>query len=98
MQNWLYDEGDDASKAQYVSKMDDIRAIAGPIMQRYNDKVEGERQAALKAHEEAVAAKRAEQERQKRAEESKKLAEAGEPKDEAMPDADAARPDEVDEA
>lgn len=61
-EDWLYDEGDDATKAVYQSKIDEIRAIGGPIAQRYLDKFEEERQAALKAQEEAAAKKRAEQE------------------------------------
>lgn len=47
--------------------MDDIRFIAGPIIQRWAEKVETERMAALKAHEEANARKRAEQEARKKA-------------------------------
>lgn len=34
-QDWLYDEGEDATKAIYIAKMDEIRAVAGPIVQRY---------------------------------------------------------------
>lgn len=33
MEDWLYDEGDDATKAVYVAKIDDIRSISGPIVQ-----------------------------------------------------------------
>ncbi|KAH0293825.1 heat shock protein 70 [Aureobasidium namibiae CBS 147.97] len=61
-EDWLYDEGEDATKAVYQSKIDEIRAIGGPIAQRYLDKFEEERQAALAAQEEAAAKKRAEQE------------------------------------
>jgi heat shock protein 4 len=73
-QDWLYDEGEDATKAVYGSKMEEIRFIAGPIVQRYKDKLEAERQAALKAREEAEAAKRAAQEAAKQAEDASKRA------------------------
>lgn len=97
LQDWLYDEGDDASKAKYVNKQEEIRSIAGPIIQRYNDKIEGERQAVLEKQQKAHAAKQAEIERKKREEESKKQANAPEPKDTEMSDADAVKPDAVDE-
>jgi heat shock protein 4 len=58
-EDWLYDEGEDTTKAAYVAKMDEIRAVAGPIAQRYFDKVEAER-AAEKAAAEAEAAKKRE--------------------------------------
>jgi len=75
-QEWLYDEGDDATKAVYISKMDDIRFIAGPIVQRYMDKVEAERQAVQKAEDEKAAKKKEELEaKRKAAEEAKKAAE-----------------------
>lgn len=54
-------------------------------MQRHFDKVEEERQAALRAEEERQAAKRAEQEKRKAEEEAKKQAQG--PKDEEMKDA-----------
>ncbi|KAF2649031.1 heat shock protein Hsp88 [Lophiostoma macrostomum CBS 122681] len=99
IEDWLYDDGEDATKAQYVSKQDDIRSIAGPIIQRYNDKIEEERQAVMKKQQEAMAAKQAEIERKKREEEAKKQAEAPAPeaKDAEMSDADAVKPDEVEE-
>ena len=96
-QDWLYDEGEDATKAQYVSKTEEIRSIAGPIIQRYNDKVQEEQAAARKKHEEAAAAKQADIERKKREEESKKQAEAPEQKDAEMTDAETTKPDEVEE-
>lgn len=92
LQDWLYDEGEEATKAVYVAKMDEIRAVAGPIVQRYFDKVEEERQAAQAAHEAEMAAKRA------AAEEAKKAAEKeGGTKDEEMTDAETVKPDEVEE-
>ncbi|ODH50359.1 hypothetical protein GX48_03474 [Paracoccidioides brasiliensis] len=90
IEDWLYEDGEDTTKAVYISKMDDIRFIAGPIIQRYTDKVEAERAAAQKAQEEAAAKRREEQEA---AEEAAKKA-AGPPPaaDAEMKDMDAAAP------
>ncbi|KAF2837305.1 heat shock protein Hsp88 [Patellaria atrata CBS 101060] len=98
-EDWLYDEGEDTTKAAYVAKIDEIRAIAGPIIQRYNDKIEEERQAILRQQEEAIAAKRAELEAQKKAQqEAEGSASKEEAKDAEMTDADTQKPDEVEEA
>ncbi|KAA8651851.1 hypothetical protein EYZ11_006212 [Aspergillus tanneri] len=75
MEDWLYEEGEDTTKSVYVSKLDEIRFIAGPIIQRHREKLDAEREAALKAQEEAAAKKRAEQEAQRKAEEEAKKAE-----------------------
>ncbi|PSK40122.1 Heat shock protein hsp88 [Elsinoe australis] len=104
-EDWLYDEGEDATKAVYISKIEEIRSTAGPIIQRYNDKVMAEQEAARKAQEEALAKKRAEQEAKQKAEQEKKQAEeaAKNPPaaDQEMADApegaEAAKPDGVDE-
>jgi heat shock protein 4 len=94
----LYEDGEDATKAQYVSKSEDIRSIAGPIIQRYNDKIQEEQASIRKKHEEQAAAKQADIERKKREEESKKQADAPEPKDAEMTDAETTqKPDEVEE-
>ncbi|KAK2873587.1 Heat shock protein hsp88 [Arthroderma sp. PD_2] len=45
-EDWLYEDGEDTTKAVYMAKMDDIRFVAGPIVQRYLDKLEADRQAA----------------------------------------------------
>jgi len=85
-EDWLYEDGEDASKAVYISKMDEIRAMAGPISQRYFDKVEAERQAVQARIDADNAAKKAN-------EEARKAAEAkSESKDEEMTDAEA-KPD-----
>ena len=55
-----------------MAKMDEIRFIAGPIIQRYRDKLEAERQEAQKARDEAEAAKRAAEEAAKQADEAAK--------------------------
>ncbi|KAL6708085.1 adenyl-nucleotide exchange factor sse1 [Coniothyrium glycines] len=101
IEDWLYEDGEDASKAQYVSKKEDIRSIAGPIIQRYNDKIEAERQKVLEKHQAEHAAKQAELERAKREAEAK--AQADKPqtedaKDTEMTDAEAQKPDSVEEA
>lgn len=94
-EDWLYDEGEDATKAVYIAKMDEIRAVAGPIVQRYFDKVEAER-AAAQAEAEAEAAKKAEM--AKAAREAALAQEAAQSKDEEMTDAEGQKPDEVEEA
>ena len=60
--------------------MDEIRFVAGPIVARYLEKIEEERQAVLKIEEEKAAKKRAELEAKKKAEEEAKK--AAEPKKE----------------
>ncbi|KAI1272564.1 heat shock protein Hsp88 [Xylaria sp. FL0933] len=89
-EDWLYEEGEDTTKAVYVAKIDEIRAMAGPITQRYFDKVEADRQALqAKLDAEAAAKKAAEEEARKAAEQAK-----GESnKDEEMTDADAPKPE-----
>ncbi|KAK5944466.1 adenyl-nucleotide exchange factor sse1 [Knufia obscura] len=97
-EDWLYEDGEDASKAQYIAKMDEIKFSAGPVIQRYNDKLEEERQARLKVEEEAAAKKRAEAEAKKKAEEaSKKAAEPAKTEDAEMKDAETTKPDSVEE-
>ena len=85
LQDWLYDEGDDTTKAVYIAKIDEIRALAGPIAQRYFDKLEEERQAAQAKLDAELAAKREAAEAAKKAE---KPAEEPVSKEEDMTDAD----------
>ncbi|KAF5638908.1 heat shock protein [Fusarium tjaetaba] len=82
-EDWLYEEGDDTTKGVYVAKIDEIRAMAGPIVQRHFEKVEAERQAALEKAEAERAAKKAEEDARKAAEAEKANA------DQEMKDADA---------
>ncbi|KAJ4336674.1 adenyl-nucleotide exchange factor sse1 [Didymella glomerata] len=99
IEDWLYDDGEDASKAQYVSKKEDIRSIAGPIIQRYNDKLQEEESKKREKWEKEAAAKQAEIERQKREAESKKGdAPPAEEKDTDMTDAETTKPDSVEES
>ncbi|KAI5926218.1 heat shock protein Hsp88 [Camillea tinctor] len=85
-EDWLYEEGEDATKAVYVAKMDEIRAMAGPISQRYFDKIEAQRQAVqAKVDAENAAKKAAEEESRKGAEPEKTEGS----KDEEMTDAEA---------
>jgi heat shock 70kDa protein 4 len=80
--------------------MDEIRFVAGPIIQRYQDKIEAERQAILKAQEEAAAKKRAEADAKKAAEDAKKApSEHKKGEDTPMTDADSdvIKPDSVEE-
>lgn len=69
-----------------MAKMDEIRSMAGPITQRYFDKVEAERQAVQAKLDAEAAAKKAEQEAKKAAEAEKPKTES---KDEEMTDAEA---------
>lgn len=96
-EDWLYEDGEDASKAQYIAKMDEIRFVAGPVVQRYLDKVEAERAAVRKAEEEAAAKKKAELEAKKKAEDEAKK--AAEPEDTEMKDVEGetVKPDSVEE-
>lgn len=87
LQDWLYDEGDDTTKAVYIAKMDEIRAMTGPIVQRHFDKVEQERQELQARLDAEAAAKKAAEDERKAAEAQK--ADAPETKDEDMTDADA---------
>ncbi|KAJ9143987.1 Hsp88-like protein, variant [Coniochaeta hoffmannii] len=97
-EEWLYDEGDDASKGVYVAKIEELRAMAGPIVQRYFDKVEADRQAVQARIDAEKAAKAAaEAEARKAAGEPEKPAAEEAGKDEEMTDADAPKA-EVEEA
>ncbi|KAL0264965.1 adenyl-nucleotide exchange factor sse1 [Diplodia seriata] len=96
-EDWLYEDGEDTTKAVYVAKIEEIRALAGPVIQRYNDKLMEELEAKRKVEEEAAAAKRAEIEARQKAEAEKKQADKpAEPKDAEMADAD--KPAETEEA
>ncbi|GAB1318796.1 adenyl-nucleotide exchange factor sse1 [Madurella fahalii] len=90
-EDWLYDEGDDTTKAVYIAKMEEIRALAGPVVQRHFEKIEAERQAVLARIEAERAAKRAAEEEARKAAEAEKSQQEGAngSKDEEMTDADA---------
>ncbi|KZZ91190.1 Heat shock protein Hsp88 [Moelleriella libera RCEF 2490] len=95
-EEWLYDEGEDASKGVYVAKLDELRALAGPIVQRHFEKVEAERRAVQERVDAEQAAKRAAEEEARKAAETEKAAhQPG--NDQEMKDADAAQP-EIEEA
>ena len=96
MQDWLYEEGEDTTKAVYIAKIEELRAVAGPIIQRYLDKVEEERQARLRIQEEAAAKKRAEQEKKRSEEDAKRKAEEESKADTEMKDADGPEIEETD--
>ncbi|KAG5935730.1 Heat shock protein hsp88 [Claviceps pazoutovae] len=87
-EDWLYDEGDDASKGVYVAKLDELRALAGPIVQRHFEKVEAERiavQERAAAEQAAKKAPEAEPEAEKAAQQTVE--------DQEMRDVDAAQPE-----
>ncbi|KAJ9131158.1 Hsp88-like protein, variant [Pleurostoma richardsiae] len=97
-EDWLYDEGDDATKAVYIAKMDEIRALAGPVVQRHFEKVEAERQAVQARLDAEAAAKKAAEEEARKAAEAQKAAQGGDSaKDTEMTDAEAPKA-EVEEA
>lgn len=73
--------------------MDEIRAVAGPIVQRYFDKVEEER-AAAQAIADAEAAKKREMAEAAKAAALAQEA-ANDSKDAEMTDAEATKPDDV---
>ncbi|KAI6780433.1 Heat shock protein-like protein [Emericellopsis cladophorae] len=90
-EDWLYEDGEDASKGVYIAKMDEIRAMAGPIVQRHFEKVEADRQ---RIEAEQAAKKAAEEEARKAAEAEKAAAaEAEKPQDAEMKDAEAPQPE-----
>ncbi|KAI9370308.1 heat shock protein Hsp88 [Aspergillus egyptiacus] len=74
LEDWLYEDGEDTTKSVYVAKLDEIRFVAGPIVQRYREKQEAEREAVRKAQEEEAAKKRAEEEAKRKTEEEAKKA------------------------
>ncbi|KAI4191629.1 MAG: hypothetical protein LQ346_004691 [Caloplaca aetnensis] len=87
-EDWLYDEGEETTKNVYQAKIEEIRSVAGPIVQRFQDKIEEERQSLLRAEEEKMAKKRAEAEAKKKAEEEAKRAKEGEKKKTEKEDAE----------
>jgi heat shock protein 4 len=82
--------------------MDEIRALAGPVVQRHFEKVEAERQALQAKLEAERAAKKAAEEEARKAAEAEKAQQEGATnggsKDEEMTDADAPPMAEVEEA
>ncbi|KAF3768019.1 hypothetical protein M406DRAFT_80500 [Cryphonectria parasitica EP155] len=98
-EDWLYDEGDDTTKAVYIAKMDEIRAMAGPIVQKHFEKVEKERQEVqARVDAEKAAKKAAEDEARKQAEAEKAAQEPASKADTEMTDATDAPKAEVEEA
>lgn len=77
--------------------MDEIRALAGPVVQRHFEKVEADRQALQARLDAERAAKKEAEERSRKAFEAAKAQEESS-KDEEMTDADAPAKAEVDEA
>ncbi|CCJ29429.1 unnamed protein product [Pneumocystis jirovecii] len=64
-ENWLYSEGEDTTKAVYMSKMEDLIKAAAPVVQRKFDADEVKRKERI-AKEEKEAAEREERERAER--------------------------------
>jgi len=76
--------------------MDEIKSLAGPVVQRHFEKVEAERQAVLARIEAEKATKKAAEEEARKVAEAEKAAANG-ARDEEMTDADAPKA-EVEEA
>lgn len=93
-QDWLYDEGEDATKGIYVAKLDEIRALAGPIVQRHFEKVDADRRAVQERVDAEKAAKKAAEEEARKAAEADKAGQNG--SDAEMKDADASQPEAKD--
>ncbi|KAG6017329.1 Heat shock protein hsp88 [Claviceps pusilla] len=91
-EDWLYDEGDDASKGVYVAKLDELRALAGPLVQRHFEKVEAERAAVQERAAAEQAAKKAAEEQAREAGAAEKATQQN-GADQEMKDADAAQPE-----
>ncbi|ESZ98678.1 putative Heat shock protein Hsp88 [Sclerotinia borealis F-4128] len=92
-EDWLYDEGEDASKAVYVAKMDEISTVAGPIAQRYFDKVEAEREEVRKQEEAELQRKKEMAEAARQAAIAMEAAESVGNGDEVMTDAEKVEPE-----
>lgn len=86
----MYEEGEDTTKAVYIAKIDEIRAMAGPISQRYFDKVEADRQALQSRLDAEAAAKKATEAEARKAAEPDK---GDSNKDEEMTDAEPVKPE-----
>ncbi|PFH55201.1 hypothetical protein XA68_10392 [Ophiocordyceps unilateralis] len=79
-ENWLYDEGDEASKGVYVAKLEELRSMAGPIVQRHFEHVEAERRAVLErleAEKAAAAVQKTAEDEARKAAEADKMADKG---------------------
>ncbi|KAL2315355.1 Heat shock protein Pss1 [Schizosaccharomyces pombe] len=64
-EDWLYEEGEDTTKAVYTAKLEDLMRVGGPIRQRYLDAEEAKRQKVQAEREAAKAAAKSEAEKQK---------------------------------
>lgn len=65
-QDWLYNDGEDTTKAVYVARMEELRSVLAPIAQRYFDKEEEKRQSYLASKNEAETMRRAQADLQKK--------------------------------
>lgn len=94
-EEWLYGDGEDATKAQYIAKYEELASIGNLIRGRYLAKIEEEKQAKLAAQEaekmRAMAEKMAEQKAQREAaaaqEAASKANDAAASEDVEVPDA-----------
>jgi len=79
-EDWLYSDGEDATKATYIAKMTELEKYGSPIRQRLLDELEAKRQAEekIRLEKEEVIRKQKEEEQRKakEAEEARKASEA----------------------
>ncbi|KAF8544832.1 heat shock protein 70 family, partial [Trichophaea hybrida] len=69
-EDWLYSDGEDTTKAVYIARMEELRAVIAPIAQRYFDKEE-ERQSYLASKNEDEVMRRAQENLKKQADNQK---------------------------
>ncbi|KAK9470244.1 heat shock protein 70 family [Dipodascopsis tothii] len=61
-ENWLYEDGEDANKAQYIAKYEELDAVGGVIRGRYLKAEQDKREAEQKKRDEEAARLKAEKE------------------------------------
>lgn len=66
LQDWLYNDGEDTTKAVYIARMEELRSAIAPIAQRYFDKEEEKRQSYQASKNEAETMRRAQADLQKK--------------------------------
>ncbi|KAI5851008.1 heat shock protein 70 family [Tricharina praecox] len=65
-EDWLYNDGEDTTKAVYIARMEELRSAIAPIAQRYFDKEEEKRQSYQASKNEAETMRRAQADLQKK--------------------------------
>ena len=98
MQDWLYEDGYDATLGVYRAKKEELSALVGPVHQRYFEHAEAQRQKLEAELAAAAAAKKAADEAAKKEAGANEAAPEGEAAADAeMADADPAKNPTVEE-